>query len=234
VGKIRVLIVDDQDLFASGIEIILRGEGKDDIQVVGKASDGQEAIRKVETLRPDVILMDVRMPVMDGVEATRIIHEMDARIRILILTTFEDDSYVLNALANGAVGYVLKNIKPAELVMSIKAVAAGNLFVSSSVGDMLVRQASAAARQSEERPIEYRGEVNFLRGHFDSLRNREAEILHFLLQDYDNFEIAERLAIAEQTVKNYISVIYDKLGVNDRDHAKRLVKSVLSRGEKPE
>ena len=227
-GHIRVLIVDDQDLFASGIEIILQSRGRDDIQVLGTARDGNEAIQKADKLKPDVILMDVRMPVMDGVEATRIIRARHPGIKILILTTFDDDQYVHDALANGANGYVLKNIKPDDLVTSIKAVATGNLFVSPSVGYRLVQQVSEGARRNAQRSITYQGELNFLLGTFENLRPREAEILHLLLQDYDNHEIAERLFIADQTVKNCISVIYDKLGVGDRDHAKQLVKDVIA------
>jgi DNA-binding NarL/FixJ family response regulator len=227
-GHIRVLIVDDQDLFASGLEIILQTRGRDDIQVLATARDGKEAVQKTEKLKPDVILMDVRMPIMDGVEATRIIRERHPDTKILMLTTFDDDHYVRDALANGANGYVLKTIKPDELVTSIKAVATGNLFVSPSVGYRLVQQVSEGIRKNAQRSINYQGEVNFLLGTFESLRPREAEILHLLMQDYDNHEIAEKLFIAEQTVKNCISVIYDKLGVGDRDHAKQFVKDVIA------
>jgi len=198
---------------------------------VGIAADGREAIQKTETTKPDVILMDVRMPVMDGVEATRIIMERHPEIKILILTTFDDDHYVLDALSHGAIGYVLKNIKPDELVTSIKAVYAGNLFVSSSIGYKLVRQMSEGAKRNTQRPIEYQGEINFLLGHFEGLRSREAEILHLLMQDFDNKEIAEKLYLAEQTVKNYVTTIYDKLGVQDRDHARQRVKDTLAKGK---
>jgi DNA-binding NarL/FixJ family response regulator len=227
-AKIRVLIADDQDLFASGLEIILKTQGKDDVQVLSTARDGKEAVQKAEKLAPDVILMDVRMPVMDGVEATRVIREKHPSIKILILTTFDDDQYVHDALAYGANGYVLKNIKPENLITSIKAVAMGNLFVSPSVGDRLVRQVSEGALRNVRRSISYQGEINFLLATFESLRPREAEILHLLLQDYDNREIGERLFIAEQTVKNYVSLIYGKLGVDDRNHAKQLVKDIIA------
>ena len=232
--KIKVLIVDDQPLFASAIEIILRGEGKDDIAVVGKASDGKMALAKAKTLQPDLILMDVRMPIMDGVEATRLIHETWPKIKILILTTFDDDEYVLNALTHGAVGYLLKNAGPEELINSIRSATDGNLIVSPEVGVRLVKQVSDAARIQHERPVEYQGEVNFLVRHFEGIKVREAEVLHFLLQDFDNTEIAAKMGIAEQTVKNYLSLLYDKLGVNDRDQAKRHVKSVLSKSSRGE
>jgi DNA-binding NarL/FixJ family response regulator len=227
--KIKVLIVDDQELFASGIEIILKRSGGEELTVVGIARNGKEAISAVESLRPDVILMDVRMPVMDGVQATRVIHAQYPEIKIMILTTFDDDQYVLDALSYGAFGYVLKNIKPEELVMSIQSVHAGNFFVCPSVGHKLVRQAHKSAQLETEKVSRLQGEVNFLLSHFESLSHREAEILQVILQDFDNREIAERLGIAEQTVKNHISAIYDKLDVPDRVHAKKLVKSRLAK-----
>ncbi len=121
-ARIKVLIVDDQELFARGLEIILKGHGAEDLAVVGIAANGKEALHRVGALSPDVILMDVRMPVMDGVEATRLIRERHPQAKILILTTFNDDQYVSEALGAGAQGYVLKNVKPEELITSIKAV----------------------------------------------------------------------------------------------------------------
>lgn len=227
-SHIKVLIVDDQELFARGLEIILRGHARDEITVVGVASDGREALRRVESLAPDVVLMDVRMPGMDGVEATRQIHERHPEVKVLILTTFDDDQYVSDALSGGATGYILKNVKPEELVTSIRAVHAGNLSVSPAVATRLVRHAQEGLQRSAQRPIEYQGEINFLRSQFESLRGREVEILHLMLQDYDNREIAQRLYIAEQTVKNYVTAIYAKLGVTDRVHAKQKVKDLIS------
>jgi DNA-binding NarL/FixJ family response regulator len=221
------MIVDDQRLFASGMEIILRGYGTGEISVVDISANGQEAVAKVERARPDVILMDVRMPVMDGVEATRIIHDRFPEIKILILTTFDDDQYVYDALKNGAIGYVLKNVKPDDLVASIRTVYAGNLTVSSAIGYRLVQRASEGALLSGQRQMEYQGDINFLLRHFDSLRSREAEILNLIMMDLDNRQIAEHLFIAEQTVRNYISSIYTKMGVDDRAHAKQRVKEVL-------
>lgn len=224
---IKVLIVDDQELFAAGLRIILEESGRDAIRVSGIATNGREAIQMVDSYQPDVILMDVRMPVMDGVEATKVIHERYPEKKILVLTTFDDDQYVFDALSNGAFGYILKNIRPDELITSIKAVNAGNFFVSQSVGYKLVRQARKGIEHAEDRLMEYHGELNFLHSCFPSLSNRETEILHLLLQDLDNHEIAERLFIAEQTVRNYISSIYGKIGVSDRVHAKKLVKGML-------
>ena len=226
--KIKTLIADDQELFASGLDIILKGRGKDEIDVVGIAYNGKEAVRMAETTKPDVILMDVRMPEMDGVQATRLIHQRYPNIKILILTTFDDDQYVFDALGNGALGYILKNIKPDELVTSIKAVHAGNFFVSPSIGYKLIHHAHEGMHQTDRADIEYHGEVNFLQSHFESLSRREAEILHLVLIDFDNKEIAEKLFIAEQTVKNHISAIYAKLDVPDRVHLKKLVKRIFA------
>ncbi len=227
-SKIKVLIVDDQELFATAMKIILQSYGKDEMIVLGIAENGKEAVSMTKKLFPDVILMDVRMPVMDGVVATKIIHEQYPDIKILILTTFDDDQYVFDALSNGAQGYILKNMPPEELVTSIKTVYRGNLLVSPSVGTKLVREAYKGTKLQEKQNTEYQGEINFLLSYFQELSNREAEVLHLLLQDYDNQEISEKLFIAEQTVKNYISVIYRKLDVPDRIHAKKLVKDIMA------
>ena len=227
-GRIKVLIVDDQELFAAGIEIMLKGPGRDDFAVLGTATNGSDAVAMVGRLRPDVVLMDVRMPIMDGVEATRVIHESFPAVKVLILTTFDDDKYVLDALNNGALGYILKNISPEDLIASIKAVHNGNFFVSPSVGYKLVRRAEEGTRALAAADVRYPGELNYLLSCFDLLTMREAEILHLLMLDHDNHEIAERLLIAEQTVKNRISAIYSKLQVTDRIHAKRHVREVLA------
>ena len=201
--RITVLIADDQRLFAHGIEIILRTYGKNEVSVAGIAENGAEAVRMAERLRPDVILMDVRMPVMDGTEATRRIHRAHPEIKILVLTTFDDDDYVFSALD------------------------AGDYFVSPAVGYKLVQRAQEGVQMGRRDAVQYQGELNFIQSKFESLTRREAEILHLLLRDLDNREIAERLFIAEQTVRNHVSVIYAKLGVSDRTHAKRAAKAAL-------
>jgi DNA-binding NarL/FixJ family response regulator len=223
-----VLIADDQELFAAGIEIMLKGPGKEDFSVLGTATNGREAVSMTVRLRPDVVLMDVRMPIMDGVEATKVIHEKCPDVKILILTTFDDDNYVLDALNNGALGYVLKNVSPEDLLMSIKAVHNGNFLVSPSVGYKLVRHAEEGAHAFGQTHEQHLGELNYLLSCFEMLSVREAEILSLVLADNDNREIAEKLFLAEQTVKNRISAIYAKLGVADRVHARRHVTSVLA------
>ncbi len=225
--RIKVLIADDQRLFAHGIEIILRSHARDEIAVAGIAENGRQAVRMAERLQPDVILMDVRMPVMDGTEATRRIHAAHPNIKILVLTTFDDDDYVFSALDAGAIGYVLKNVKPEQLVTAIRAVHAGDYFVSPAVGYKLVQRAQEGVQNERRDASRHHGELNFIQSKFESLTRREAEILHLLLRDFDNREIAEQLFIAEQTVRNHVSVIYTKLGVGDRTHAKRAAKAVL-------
>ena len=225
--RIKVLIADDQRLFAHGIEIILRSHARDEIAVAGIAENGRQAVRMAERLQPDVILMDVRMPVMDGTEATRRIHAAHPNIKILVLTTFDDDDYVFSALDAGAIGYVLKNVKPEQLVTAIRAVHAGDYFVSPAVGYKLVQRAQEGVQNERRDASRHHGELNFIQSKFESLTRREAEILHLLLRDFDNREIAEQLFIAEQTVRNHVSVIYTKLGVSDRTHAKRAAKAVL-------
>lgn len=217
-NSIRIVIADDQQLFAGSMKIVLEGHSGGEMEVVGIAYDGKEAVALVKETAPDVVLMDVRMPVMDGVEATRQIHANHPDIKIMILTTFDDDDYVHDALANGAVGYVLKEIQPEELVIAVRAVHKGSYFISSSVGSKLVSMVNADPHE------ERRAEIDALLSRFDALSRREAQVLDLVLQSFDNHEIAEKLHIAEQTVKNYTSMIYSKLDVPDRIHAIRLVR----------
>ena len=134
----RVLLVDDQELFVRNLQIVLESRAGD-IEVVGIARDGREALQRVRESKPDIVLMDVRMPVMDGVEATRLIHDRHPAIRVVMLTTFDDDEYVYHALEYGAVGYLLKSIPPDELFACIRAVAGGATLMSSTVKEKLVR-----------------------------------------------------------------------------------------------
>jgi DNA-binding NarL/FixJ family response regulator len=220
--RIRVVIADDQTLFASSLRVVLEGHGKDEIEVVGIASDGMQAVSIVEKLMPDVILMDVRMPGMDGVEATRQIHARFPSVKIMILTTFDDDEYVFSALDYGASGYVLKNVQPPDLINSIKVMHQGNLLLSPDVAGRLMIKVHRAAGS-----LPHRGrnaaEINYLQSKFPALSRREAEVLCLVSQNLDNHEIAEALYIAEQTVKNYTTHIYAKLGVEDRLHVMQLL-----------
>ena len=220
--EIKIIIVDDQRLFASSIKIIIDGYADRGLRVVGIASNGQECLGLLEKALPDIILMDVRMPVMDGVQATKIIHETYPDIKIMMLTTFDDDTYVSSALSNGAMGYVLKNVEPHELISCIEAVSNGNLLVSASVGSRFFHHSIEEPGEASNNPLMQK-EVEGLRERFPQLTGREIEVLRLVLQGMDNYHISQLLFIAEQTVRNYTSIIYSKIGVDDRLHAIRLL-----------
>lgn len=221
-AAIKVMIVDDQVLFASSLKVVLDHSANRDISVVGIAHDGKECIEQLKSVKPDIILMDVRMPELDGVLTTKMVHERYPLVKIMMLTTFDDDSYIRDALANGAVGYVLKNIQPEELVVCIEAVSKGSLRVSYSVGyQVFSGPLEEMTKRLEEGKHDRRIEQLKLR--FPDLRRREAEVLCLVLEGMDNHEISQTLFIAEQTVKNYTSAIYAKIGVEDRLHAMRRI-----------
>ena len=210
--KLRILIVDDQQLFAEGLRHVIEGESEGRLEVVGIAEDGKAAVKDAEQLTPDVILMDVRMPVMDGVEATRLISRNHPDIRIMILTTFDDDELVFDALSAGANGYVLKNIDPKDIVPAIEAVRTGALFVSPSVGFRLIDTGNP-------KHITQDGKSTIVEAIIDKLPTmtiREAEVIDQMLRARRNHEIAEALFISEKTVRNHISTIYEKLGIHNR------------------
>ena len=170
--------------------------------MVATAENGEQAVQLALEHNPDLILMDIRMPVMDGVEATRRIHEAAPDIYILVLTTFDDDDYVHDALSYGAVGYLLKNIPSKMLLESIRAVMSGTILLSPDIVSHLVKP---PAKKDAERPFPV-----------EKLSHREREVLFLMSRGYDNSAIAERLYLSEQTVKNHICHIYGKLGVNER------------------
>jgi DNA-binding NarL/FixJ family response regulator len=200
-GTIRLLIADDQLLFGESLSYVLRGMDQG-IDVIGLAADGEKALEMVERDQPDVILMDVRMPRVDGVEATRLIHRKYPAIRIVMLTTFDDDEYVYFAVKHGAVGYLLKNIRPQDLVHSIKAVAAGATLFTKAVSSKVV-----AASE---------GEAGDLDQTIANLTVREKDVLNLVMQMLNNRQVAERLSLSEQTVRNYMHALYDAFEVKDR------------------
>ena len=204
--KTTVVLADDQVLFLESLRSVLETRG-DNLVVAGTARDGEEAVRLVEKVRPDVVLMDVRMPRMDGVEATRRILASFPETHIIMLTTFDNDDYVHSALKLGAAGYLLKDMPPEELITFIRAVKKGTVLISPAVARKLAEQADGHDHELD--PPEW----------LLSLSPRERQIFRFLAQGQSNREIGEALGIAEQTVKNHISVIYSKLGVHDRFHA---------------
>lgn len=208
--KIKVLLVDDQVLFVESLRMVLE-KMANDIAVVGVAQNGREAVELASSLQPNVILMDVRMPEMNGVESARIISERFSEIRIIMLTTFDDDEYIIEALKYGASGYLLKNVPPEDLIAAIRAVFEGNVLMAPKVASKLVEK---LVNTTEDKPS-----VDITLNSPDWLKqlsNREKEILSLIAQGYDNREIAKRLYIGEQTVRNYVSIIYCKMGVRDR------------------
>ncbi len=215
-GAIRLLLADDQALFIQGLLRVFELNAED-IEVVGTAFNGEEAVALANQHRPDFILMDVRMPVMDGVEATRVIRSEHPQIGVLMLTTFDDDQYVNSAIQHGAIGYLLKDIPALELISvvrnlkSMSSNTASTMVISPAVARKLSAESSdrKALRKSELRRLvkEYATE---------ELTQRELEVLELLTREYDNHLIAEKLFLGEQTVRNYVSTIYAKLNVSNR------------------
>jgi len=222
-SRIRILLADDQVLFVESLRTVLETRAED-FEVVGVAFDGRDAIRQVMEKHPDIVLMDVRMPDTDGVQATRIIHESWPDIHVLVLTTFDDDEYVVEALNHGAVGYMLKDIPPADLIVSLRAVSKGSIIISPQVANKLLRMRESDGRaddgaESRPRPLP---DGSFLK----YLSRRELEILRLIGTGAGNAVIARKLSIAEQTVKNHVSDIYSKLHIHNRMQAMKLANSL--------
>ena len=203
---IRVLVVDDQPLMRAAFEMTLRGE--DDIEHVGEASDGREAIEQARLLHPDVILMDIRMPELDGVEATRILAAEDTEAKILILTTFDIDEYVLEALRAGASGFLLKDVRPDELVRAIRVVADGDTLLAPSVTRRLLESFIEPRPPGADQALE-----------LQELTPTERTVLTLIGRGRSNGEIAAELFIADTTVRTHVRHIFEKLGLRDRVQA---------------
>jgi len=208
--SIRVLLVDDQALFREGLSTLLSLH--DDIEVVGEAGDGQEALAAAAELRPDVVLMDLRMPVLDGVAATRRLRETAPASRVIVVTTFDDDEYVFEGLRAGAVGYLLKDVSSAKLVEAIRAAARGESFLQPSITAKVLAEFSRLEERAAPAPAGAAALV-------EPLSEREIEILRLVAAGESNKEIAAQLYIAEGTVKNHVTNILGKLGVRDRTQA---------------
>jgi len=207
--SIRVLVVDDQQMFRVGLVAILQAQS--DIEVVGEAVDGADAVERVRELQPDVVLMDVRMPNLNGIEATEAIlgdETIEQRPRIVMLTTFDIDDYVFAALRAGASGFLLKDAAPDELISAVRTVYAGDALLSPRVTRTLVAE-FVGTPQRREQPVPA----------FEELTEREREVLLLIAAGLSNSEIAEKLFIAEQTTKSHVSRILAKLGLRDRVHA---------------
>lgn len=205
---VRVLLVDDQALIRTGFRMILSAES--DIEVVGECADGTQAVDSVRRLKPDVVLMDIRMPEMDGIEATRRIVESDAEpaARVLMLTTFDLDEYVYDALRAGASGFLLKDVPADQLVAGIRLVAAGDALLAPSVTRRLIEEFSKAPPVRQDRPAA-----------LEDLTPRELEVFTLISRGMSNHEIATELVVSETTVKTHVARVLLKLGVRDRVQA---------------
>ncbi len=201
---IRVLVADDQSMVRAGFRILLSDE--EDIEVVAEASNGLEAVDKAARFDPEVILMDIRMPELDGLEATRRILEKDRDARILILTTFDLDEYVYEALRAGASGFVLKDDSPEQLIAAIRTVAAGDALLSPAVTKRVIKQFTRSPRPTPPKGI-------------DELTDREREVLRLVAEGFSNAEIAQELFISETTVKTHVTHVLQKLDLRDRVQA---------------
>jgi len=215
---IKIVIVDDQALFVEGLKNILEMRTKD-LKVVSTACDGKQAIEVVDEYNPDIVLMDVRMPNMDGVISTAIIHKKHPNIKVMMLTTFDDDEYVHEALNNGAVGYLLKTARPSELIASIRAVHEGIVQISPTIAAKLLKTERYTQKEANSKESGEKGKPYWI----NYLSHREKEILKYVLEGLSNRQIAERLYISEQTVKNHLSIIYSKMDVHSRPQVIRKV-----------
>lgn len=201
---IRVLICDDQDIVCEGLQRILESDAE--ITVVGLAHNGLEALESIPGTKPDLVLMDLKMPVMNGILATRKITEQYPQVRVLVLTTYDDDEWLFDAVRAGAKGYLLKDRPRAELIRAIKGTVQGNSFIDPAVAGKLLGQI-VQNNPPRQPPLEI------------SLSERETEVLQLLAQGLSNADIAQRLYLSEGTVRNYTSAIFGKLNVSDRTQA---------------
>lgn len=210
--KIRIFLVDDQIFFLEGLKKVL--ESEEDIEVVGQSVDGRAAIEKIGEILPDIVLMDITLPNIDGIEATRLIKKQNPGIHIIMLTISDDPRSVFPAIKAGAMGYLLKDETPQELLRAIRAVSGGEALLSSRVAYILLEEFKQLFEARDQAP-----KVLLEGGMYDNLTKRELEVLQLVANGQSNKEIAQTLSIAERTVKNHISNIFQKLHVNDRTQA---------------
>jgi DNA-binding NarL/FixJ family response regulator len=202
--KIRVLLADDHTIFRKGLQEIINKQS--DMTVVGEAKDGVDAVNKAEELAPDIILMDISMPILDGVKATRLIRDQGEQVGIVVLTMHGDDKYVFEAIKAGAQGYILKDADLDELLKAIRTVHRGEPMIDSSIAGRVLVEFGRLTRDQQNRD-------------FLDLSQRETEILQFVAQGATNKDISEKLFISEYTVRNALSIIFQKLHVNSRTEA---------------
>jgi NarL family two-component system response regulator LiaR len=200
----KVIICDDQAIVRDGLEMLLKLES--DIEVVGTAEDGAAAVEMVESKRPDIVLMDLKMPIMNGVEATRQIRTKYPEVKVLVLTTYDDDEWVFDAIQAGASGYLLKDTPRDEVIKAIRGTVTGKAYVDPSVAGKVLRQASSHQIQPAILIT-------------SKLTDRETEVLRLIAKGLSNVDIADRLFLSEGTVRNHVSAILTKLGASDRTQA---------------
>ncbi|MEM7534593.1 MAG: response regulator transcription factor [Chloroflexota bacterium] len=203
---IQILIVDDQTMVRVGLAAIVGSDP--DIDVVGEGGNGEEALALVETLSPDLVLMDLQMPVMNGVQATRRLKQKHPTLPVLVLTTYAADEWVFDAVRAGAAGYLLKDTRPAQLIAAIKGTIAGETFLDPAIAGKVLRQA-AHAQHATPQPTKL----------VEALTPRELDVLALVVQGLNNREIGEQLHLATGTVRNHVSEIMGKLAVSDRTQA---------------
>ena len=219
---IRIVIADDQRLLRDGLQTIIHLS--DDMEVVGMAENGRKALELVGTLRPDLVLMDIQMPEMDGIESTRNIRAQYPKTKVLILTTYPEDEYIIDALVGGAEGFLLKDLPGEKIIAAIRDAMAGTLLMPAAISEKLAARLTAGgaafpapralhSRHSERDP---------------GFTEREWKIIELMAEGRSNREIASQLLISEGTIRNYISIIYSKIGVNDRLKAVNLLREWLS------
>jgi DNA-binding NarL/FixJ family response regulator len=201
---LRIVIADDHDLFREGLKQLL--ESVEDIEVVGEASDGRQAVMLVEQHRPDVVLMDISMPEMDGIQATETIVQRGLQTPVIVLTMYADDEYAIHAIRAGAKGYLLKNSRSDEVIRAIRLAAAGGSAIDPALGAVLMREFQRLLNRAP-------GETR------QQLSSREQQFLELLVKGHNNRQIAQELDLAESTVKNNLSALFQKIGVRDRTQA---------------
>ena len=218
---IKILLVDDQIVLAEGLKSVL--QTCNDFEVVGIAIDGVEAIRMARRFKPDVVLMDIRMPVMNGVVATKHIKEYDDNIKIIVLTTFDDSDYILSAINNGACGYLLKDISAHVLFAAIKNAYEGDTILPSKIARKIT---NAAMFVSNDKEIKLKKAFN--------VSDKEVDIIFMIKDGFTNRQIASALKLSDGTARNYISGVYSKIGVDNRADAVAKIKAVIYGDQPPQ
>lgn len=217
---VKIIIADDQTLMRDGLQTILSLE--EDMEVLAVARNGQEALERVRQLRPDLVLLDVQMPVMDGIECTKMLKREFPEIRILILTTYADDDYIVEGLAGGADGFLLKDMPGEQLLQSIRDCARGQLMLPAVVaGKLAARLALVVSSGASEL------DALRLKAEGVSFTEREKQIVRLMIEGRSNRQMAETLFMSEGTIKNYVSMIYQKIGTNDRTKATLALRELM-------